>query len=80
MCSMEDFGGLEAEVILFLLPRNFGTENANVNWKYVNVISSRARERLEFLLPWKPAREAAEQQMRLCNLLELFKIVSSNLI
>ncbi len=80
ICSIEDFGGLEAEVILFLLPRNFGTENANVNWKYVNVISSRARERLEFLLPWKPALEDTEQQMRLRNLLELFKSVSSKLI
>ncbi len=78
MCSVEDFGGLEAEVILFLLPRNFGTGGVKVSWKYVNVISSRARERLEFLLPWDPASGESgdeEWQGKLTNLLELFKMV-----
>ncbi len=75
ICRMENFGGLEAEVILFLLPRDFGMENAKVNWKYINVISSRARERLEFLLPWKPSSEQ-EQHEGLVSLLELFKTVS----
>ena len=78
MCSLEDFGGLEAEVILFLLPRNFGTGGVKVSWKYVNVISSRARERLEFLLPWDPASGESgdeEWQGKLTNLLELFKMV-----
>ncbi len=75
ICSMEDFGGLEAEVILFLLPRNFGAGNVKVSWKYVNVISSRARERLEYLLPWKPEQEEDPQE-HLSKLLELFKSVS----
>ncbi len=72
ICNIEDFGGLEAEVILFLLPRNFGTEIVRVNWKYINVISSRARERLEFLLPWKPESEEQKQRESLTNFLELF--------
>ncbi len=79
MCSLEDFGGLEAEVILFLLPQNFGTGKVKVSWKYVNVISSRARERLELLLPWDPDNdrgEDQEQQEKLNELLELFKLVS----
>ncbi len=78
MCSLEDFGGLEAEVILFLLPRNFGTGDVKVSWKYVNVISSRARERLEFLLPWDPASDESgdeERHGKLTDLLELFKMV-----
>ena len=77
ICSIEDFGGQEAEVILFLLPRKMSSENIKVNWKYVNIISSRARERLEFLLPWKSEEEEEEQQEILGDLLELFKIVSS---
>ncbi len=77
--NLENFAGLEAEVILFLLPRNFRTANVKMNWKYINVISSRARERLEFLLPWKPANEEEELDDRLLNLLELFKIVSTEL-
>ena len=81
MCSLEEFGGLEAEVILFLLPGNFGTGKIQVSWKYVNVISSRARERLEFLLPWDPAgdrRESQEQHEKLTDLLELFTMVGQN--
>ncbi len=79
MCILEEFGGLEAEVILFLLPRNFGTGEVKVSWKYVNVISSRARERLEFLLPWDPVSDSSEDQKqhdKLTDLLEIFKIVS----
>ena len=81
MCNLDEFGGLEAEVILFLLPQNFGTGKIQVSWKYVNVISSRARERLEFLLPWDPAgdrRENQEQHDKLTDLLELFKMVGQN--
>ncbi len=79
--NLEDFVGLEAEVVLFVLPRNFGKEKIKVYWKYINVISSRARERLEFLLPWKPESEEEKQRESLMNLLELFKnvyYVSSN--
>ncbi len=79
MCSLQEFGGLEAEVILFLLPQNFGKGEVNVSWKYVNVISSRARERLEFLLPWDPisdCNEDQEQHEKLADLLELFTMVS----
>ncbi len=74
ICSIEDFGGLEAEVILFLLPRNFGADDVKVSWKYVNVISSRAKERLEFLLPWKPENERGPQE-RLGKFRKLFKTV-----
>ncbi len=83
MCSLEEFGGLEAEVILFLLPRNFGTGEVKVSWKYVNVISSRARDRLEFLLPWDPVgdrSEDQEQHEKLADLLELFKMVSQIMV
>ncbi len=79
MCSLEEFGGLEAEVILFLLPQNFGTGEVQVSWKYVNVISSRARERVEFLLPWDPVSDQSgdeEKHGKLTDLLELFKMVS----
>ncbi len=75
MCSLENFSGLEAEAILFLLPRNFGAGSVKDSWKYVNVISSRARERLEFLLPQKPAKEE-QLPAGLSKLLELFKNVS----
>ncbi len=77
MCSIENFGGQEADVILFLLPRKFRTENIKESWKYVSVISSRARERLEFLLPWKTEEKEEEEPEILANLRELFKIVSS---
>ncbi len=78
ICSIEDFGGQEAEVILFLLPRKFIAENIKEKWKYVNIISSRAMERLEFLLPWKSEENDEVKQEILGNLLELFKIVSSD--
>ena len=68
ICSLEEFGGLEAEVILFLLPRNFVRGEIKVQWKYLNTISSRARERLELLLAWDPGSEE-----KLNDLLELFK-------
>ena len=76
MCSIEDFGGQEAEVILFILPRRFTTKNIKENWKYVHQISSRAIERLEFLLPLKS--EETEEENIVANLQELFKIVSSD--
>ena len=73
MCSLEEFCGLEAEVILYLWPRNFGPPEIKVPWKYLNMISSRARERLEFLLAWDPALERGGD--KLADLLELFKTV-----
>ena len=77
ICSLEEFGGLEAEVVLFLLPHTFGTWEVKVIWKYVNMISSRARERLELLLPWDPFSDRREyqEQENLTDLLELFKMV-----
>ncbi len=76
ICSIEDFGGQEAEVILFILPRRF--TDIKENWKYVNIISSRAIERLEFLLPLKSDETEEEKQKILADLRELFKIVSSD--
>ncbi len=74
-CTLEDFGGLEADVVLFLLPPNFATDAIKIRWKYVNMISSRAKQRLELLLPWDP-KEDENDKKKLTNLLELFKTVS----
>ncbi len=82
ICRTEDFGGLDADVIFFILPRNFGRKYVNVFWKYINAISSRARERLEFLLLWNPANEEEQQQQGLRYLNQLLKTdyyVSSNI-
>ncbi len=76
MCQLEDFGGLEADVVLFLLPPDWGLEYVG-NWKYVYCVSSRAILRLEFLLPWNPT-EHQDQQKKLEQFLELFKAVSNN--
>ncbi len=74
MCQLEDFGGLEAEVVLFLLPPKWGLEYVG-NTKYVCCVSSRAISRLEFLLPWNPM-EYQDRLEKLEEFLELFKIVS----
>ena len=75
LCNLADFGGLEADVILFLLPARFGTDEIKVSWKYVNVISSRAKLRLEFLLPWEPKEHQQTEQEKIAKLVELFKTV-----
>ncbi len=75
---LEDFCGLEGEVVLFLLPPTFGTESRG-NWKYINCVSSRAKQRLEFLLPWDP-ENMQEDLVRLQKaklFLELFQMVST---
>ncbi len=74
LCQVEDFGGLEANVVLFILPPNWGSEYVG-NWKYVHCVSSRAIQRLEFLLPWDPM-ECPDRQKKLEKFLELFKTVS----
>ena len=71
---LEDFGGLEGDVVLFLLPPSFGAENKG-NWKYVNCISSRAKMKLEFLLPWDPDEDPIRLQ-KTQVFLELFQTVS----
>ena len=53
VCNLDDFRGLEADIILFLMHQQCGKEKVKSDWKYRNVISSRARVRLEFLLQWK---------------------------
>ncbi len=72
---LEDFGGLEGDVVLFLLPPSFGAENRG-NWKYVNCISSRAKMKLEFLLPWDPDENPIRLQ-KTKIFLELFQTVSA---
>ncbi len=74
LCSLEDFGGLEAHVVLFLLPPKFETEAIKVPWKYINTISSRAKQRIEFLLPWEP-QEKASKQGKIHRWLRVFKRV-----
>ncbi len=75
LCSLEDFGGLEADVVLFLLPPKLESEAIKVSWRYINTICSRAKQRLEFLLPWEP-REEETKEGRIANLLDLFETVS----
>ncbi len=73
-CTLDDFGGLEVDVVLFLLPQ-FAKDAIKTRWKYINIISSRAKQRLELLLPWDHNEEQKEKQ-EMVNLLELFKVVS----
>ena len=75
-CLLEDFGGLEADVVLFLLPPRFDTDAIKVSWKYINTISSRAKQRLELLLNWEPLKEETRQG-KIATLLELFATVSN---
>ncbi len=72
---LEDFGGLEGDVVLFLLPPTFGTDHRG-NWKYINCVSSRAKLKLEFLLPWDSDEDPARLQ-KTKDFLELFKTVGS---
>ncbi len=76
LCKLEEFGGLEADVVLFLLPPKWGLGNVG-SWKYVYCVSSRAILKLEFLLPWNAGdvRHAGCLE-KLQQLLELFKQVS----
>lgn len=74
MSMLEDFGGLEGEVVLFLLPPTFGGDNRG-NWKYINCVSSRAKLKLEFLLPWEPEEDPIRLQ-KTKAFLELFQMVS----
>ncbi len=75
MSMLEDFGGLEGEVVLFLLPPTFGVENSG-NWKYINCISSRAKQKLEFLLPWYPDKEDLVRLQKTKLFLKQFQMVS----
>ncbi len=75
LCSLEDFGGLEADVVLFVLPPKLESEAIKASWKYINTICSRAKQRLEFLLSWEP-REEKTKEGKIANLLDLFKMVS----
>ncbi len=76
MCRLDDFGGLESEVVIFVLPPAFGREDLSVcYWKYMNVISSRAKQKLEFLVPWDPDKDATRMQ----KLLGLLQVVSITL-
>ena len=73
MCKLDDFMGLEADVVLFLFVETFVTDKSTVYWKYINFISSRAKLRLEFLLLRKPVKD---KERNLTNFLELFNTVS----
>ncbi len=76
ICKFEEFGGLEADVILFLLPPNWGLEHVG-KWKYVYCVSSRAILKLEFLLPWNAKKIKDKRLQTLHQLLELFKQVGA---
>ncbi len=77
LCKFEDFGGLEADVVLFLLPPSWGLQCVG-NWKYIYCVISRAILKLEFLLPWRPENvEDIDCLEKLHQLLELFKQVSN---
>ncbi len=79
MCKLEEYGGLEADVILFLLPPNWGLEKYEYvgNSRYVYCVSSRAIQRLEFLVPWYPSGNQ-QREKKLEQLLNLFEAVSTN--
>ncbi len=76
MCMLDKFGGLESEVVLFILPPSFGIEDPSVcYWKYVNTVSSRAKKKMEFLAPWDPNKKVTQVQ----KLLALLQLVSTTL-
>ncbi len=76
MCRLDDFGGLEGEAVIFVLPPSFGTEDL-CYWKYMNVVSSRAKQKLELLLSWDLDKDATPvQREKLDRLLALFFQVS----
>ena len=76
MCRLDDFGGLESEAVIFVLPPSFGIEDQSIcYWKYVNVVSSRAKQKLEFLFPRDPDKDATAVQ----KLLSLLQPVSVTL-
>ncbi len=74
LCKLEEFGGLEADVVLFLLPPDWGLDNVG-SWKYVYCVSSRAILKLELLLPWNADNIEEPGLQKLQRLLELFKQV-----
>ena len=67
--TLENFEGLESPVILFIIPRSWGTGYVG-SVKYRLCVVTRAISRLEFLLPWDPS---SRQQ----DLAELKKAFSS---
>ncbi len=50
--TLENFEGLDSPVILFILPKYWGT--GYVGSLYCLCIATRAISRLEFLIPWDP--------------------------
>ncbi len=79
MCQLDDFGGLEADVVIFVLPPSFGTDS-KCHWKYMNCVSSRAKRKLQFLLPWDPdVHVDASRLEKLRMLVALFQEVSTDL-
>ncbi len=62
--TLENFEGLESPVILFIVPRSWGTGYVG-SLKYRLCISTRAISRLEFLVPWDPTgREEDLEDLR----------------
>ena len=57
--TLENFEGLESRVILFIVPKSWGTKYVGTP-KYNLCISSRAISRLEFLIPWDSTRREKE--------------------
>ncbi len=72
ICKLEDFKGLWADIVLFLIPPSFG-KGGKGSWKYLNCVISRARLRLEFLLPWEPT----DTSQHFGSLPEIFNKVSA---
>ncbi len=73
MSKLDDFGGRDSDVVLFLLPTTFGKSNRG-NWQYINCVSSRAKLKLEFLLSWSPKDPVSLQKVK--EFLALFHTVS----
>ncbi len=71
--TLENFEGLESPVILFIIPRSWGTGYIG-SLKYRLCVVTRAISRLEFLLPWDPS----DRQQDLAELKRAFSLEVSS--
>ncbi len=79
--TLENFEGLESPVILFIVPKSWGTGYIGT-LKYRLCITTRAISRLEFLVPWDPTgreqdlaelRRAFQTKVSPSHILPMFK-------
>ncbi len=73
--TLENFEGLESPVILFIIPKSWGSGYVG-SLKYRLCVVTRAISRLEFLLPW----DASQRQQDLAELKRAFSFSVSVLL